>query len=85
MTASEPIPTAIPTSSEAILNQASTSGSIDIPTEVAVASNPAAQALNDGVSIIFKMKVLSLLQQRPLQKYMAVVPNHFASLDLVHR
>lgn len=51
MTASDPTPTAIPTSKEAILNHASTSGSIDIPTEVAVASNPAAQALNDGVSI----------------------------------
>lgn len=51
MTASEPIPTAIPTSNDPILNQASTSGSIDIPTEVAVASIPAAQALNDGVSI----------------------------------
>jgi hypothetical protein len=51
ITASDPIPTAIPTSNEAILNHASTSGSIDIPTEVAVASNPAAQALNDGVSI----------------------------------
>ena len=54
MTASDPIPTAIPTSSEVILNHASTSGNIDIPTEVAVASNPAAQALNDGVSIFFQ-------------------------------
>ena len=53
MTASDPIPTAIPTSNEAILNHDSTSGSIDIPTEVAVASKPATQALNDGVSIFF--------------------------------
>ena len=54
MTASDPIPTAIPTSNDPILNHASTSGSMDIPTEVAVASNPAAQALNDGVSIFFE-------------------------------
>ena len=54
MTASDPIPTAIPTSNDPILNHASTSGSMDIPTEVAVANIPVTQALNDGVSIFFE-------------------------------
>jgi hypothetical protein len=47
ITASDPIPTVIPTRSDAIRNHASISGNRDMPMDVAVARTPAIPALSE--------------------------------------